>query len=343
MTTGTEHTEIIHSVTAYNSRLKVINAMYGRSINTFAEDVLAGLTSSPKYLMPKYFYDSAGSELFEKICLTPEYYVTRTETAILKKYSGEIARMNSDKKAMVELGSGSSLKTRYLLKSFLDISRHFEYVPIDVSEIMISSSIKLLDDFEELRVNGILAEYEEGLGAAGLFIKEPKMIVFLGSSIGNFNLHDAEGFIRRITGIMNENDSLLIGFDLVKNIDVLNAAYDDGQGVTAAFNLNLLNRINKELGGVFDTGKFRHKAFFNKDESRIEMHLESLAAQDVCIHAIGKSISFNQGETIHTENSYKFTGEMIDRLAALAGLRVSEVWRDGKNYFSLCLMKKLHS
>jgi len=340
LTANSENTSVIHSVTVYNSRLRVINAFNANVKNSFANNVLSGLLTVPKFLSPKYFYDVIGSDLFEKICTTPEYYVTRTETSILQKCSNDIARINSDKKVMVELGSGSSIKTKYLLKSFLDIKHQFEYVPIDVSEIMISGSIVLLDEFEGLKVSGILSEYEAGLDAAGTFINDPKIIVFLGSSIGNFNMHDAEAFIKHIACIMHENDSLLIGFDLVKDMDVLNAAYNDKQGYTAAFNLNQLTRINSELGGEFDIKKFDHKAFFNSAESRIEMHLESLVEQDVCIHGLEKSVHFRKGETIHTENSYKFTDEMINSLAAHAGLNVSDIWKDDSNYFALCLMKK---
>jgi L-histidine Nalpha-methyltransferase len=334
---------VIHAVREYNSRLRIIDAVNGSLKNSFSTDIKHGLQSMPKFIPPKYFYDTIGSELFEKICATKEYYVTRTEASILKKYSPEIAELNSGKMVMVELGSGSSVKTKYLLNSFLALKGGFEYVPIDVSDIMVSSSNALIREFGGLRINGILSEYADGLSITSRFFNKNKIIVFLGSSIGNFSKQDSKEFMVHIASGMKDNDSLLIGFDLVKDINVLNAAYDDEEGVTAAFNLNLLGRINRELGGEFETEKFRHKAFFNSAESRIEMHLVSLEDQDVCIHSIGKSVHFDKGETIHTENSYKFTDEMIRTLAAHAGLEVTDIWKDDNNYFALSMMKKNNS
>jgi L-histidine Nalpha-methyltransferase len=338
---GILHTEgIIHSITSYNSKLRVINAVDTTLPKTFAEEVNLGLLSNPKFLQPKYFYDSLGSYLFEKICSTEEYYVTRTETSILKKHSPDIAAKCRDKKVMVELGSGSAVKTKYVISSLIAQNKNLEYIPIDVSDILIPGSRNLIAEFENLKVSGIHAVYEDGLDIAGSLIKDPKLIIFLGSSIGNFSLSEAENFIRHIAGVMNNSDSLLIGFDLVKDIDVLNYAYNDSEGYTERFNLNILERINRELGGEFDTRKFRHRAFFNSIDSRIEMHLESLIEHDVCIHGIGKSIHFIARETIHTENSYKFTDEMINGLALHAGLKVTDTWKDNNNYFALCLMKK---
>jgi len=334
------HKGLIKSITVYNERFKIFNALNGGGANAFNEDVKRGLISFPKYLHPKYFYDQKGSELFEKICHTPEYYVTRTEIVILKNISGEIAGLNFDKKVIVELGSGSSVKTKYIINSFLKSHTELKYIPIDVSEIMISSSDNLVSEFEDLKIDGILAEYETGLDISRTVVKNPKMIIFLGSSIGNFNLADAEKFIQHISNVMNTGDTLLIGFDLVKDTGVLNAAYNDADGYTALFNLNLLNRINSELQGEFILDKFSHKAFFNEIESRIEMHLVSIDEQDICIHAIREKIHFECGETIHTENSYKFNDEMINSLASDAGLEIEKIWKDDKKYFALCLMRK---
>ena len=334
------HKGLISSITVYNERFKIFNAFNDVNAVTFNEDVKQGLTSSPKYLLSKYFYDQYGSELFVKICHTPEYYVTRIETGILKNISDEVAGLNSNKKVLVELGSGSSVKTKYLINSFIKSNGVLKYVPIDVSEIMISSSDDLVSEFEELKIDGILAEYETGLGIAGSVIKEPKMIVFLGSSIGNFNLTDAEKFIRHISDVMNPGDSLLIGFDLVKDTAVLNDAYNDSAQYTAMFNMNLLKRINSELQGEFNLEKFSHNAFFNESQSRIEMHLVSLEEQEICIHAIREKIQFDKDETIHTENSYKFNNDMIYGLASSASLEVEKMWKDDKNYFALCMMRK---
>jgi dimethylhistidine N-methyltransferase len=331
---------LLYSESHINDRLSVLRVKNGNGKNTFAQDVSNDLGSVPKGLHPKYFYDNKGSELFVEICNTPEYYVTRTEASILEKYSGEIAEINSDKKVIVELGSGNSIKTRYLLNAFTKNSGSITYIPIDVSDILIESAKKLLNDFEGFRIKGIVGEYEEALEVVGEVVTKPKIIIFLGSSIGNFTQYEAGDLFSCISSVMNENDTFLIGFDLVKDINVLNAAYDDAEGITAKFNLNLLERINNELGGNFDLEKFRHKAFFNEEASRVEMHLESTQEQDIYIKETGDTIHFDKGETIHTENSYKFTDEMIDELASSAGLSVSARWKDENNWFELCLMKK---
>jgi dimethylhistidine N-methyltransferase len=323
-----------------NDRLSVYRSENRNRKNTFAEDVRLGLTSNPKGLHPKYFYDMKGSELFEQICETPEYYVTRTESSILKKYSDEIAEINHGKKIIVELGSGTSIKTRYILSSFIRNSGLITYLPIDVSDIMIQSSESLLNEFEGLVIKGINGEYEEGLEVINEITADEKLIIFLGSSIGNFKPDEAAKLIKVISSEMNEKDSFLIGFDLVKDSNVLNAAYDDSLGITAEFNLNILKRINDELEGTFDLSKFSHKAFFNPDFSRVEMHLVSNINQTVYIGRLNEYIEFRKGETIHTENSYKFTDEMINELAKSAGLKVNKTWKDDKNYFGLCLMNK---
>lgn len=323
-----------------NDRLSIVRVSNGSHKNTFAEDVHYDLTNFPKGLHPKYFYDSEGSDLFEQICETPEYYVTRTEASILERYSQQIAELNSDKKNIVELGSGSSIKTKYILSSFISNTGSITYLPIDVSDIMVESSKSLLNEFEGLNIMGVIGEYEEGLEVINEIVDSPKMILFLGSSIGNFTTYEARDLLACISSVMSENDSFLIGFDLVKDEAVLNAAYDDFEGITATFNLNILKRINNELGGNFDLNKFAHRAFFNYDFSRVEMHLESLQDQDIYINDIDETIHFEQGETIHTENSYKYTDEMITELASSAGLTVRKTWKDDRNYFGLCLMTK---
>lgn len=322
-----------------NDRFSLFNLDGFKNTDTFAEDVYSGLTSEPKTLPPKYFYDIEGSELFEKICRTPEYYVTRTEASILRKFSSEIAELNQDKKIIVELGSGSSIKTRYILDAFIRLNGPVTYVPIDVSEILVKSGNALLNDFEGLTVNGILGEYEESIETAGRIFDEPKFIVFLGSSIGNFDLVHAGDFLNTISGHMKRYDALLIGFDMVKDTETLKRAYNDSLGVTADFNKNILKRINQELAGGFDLDKFSHKAIFNEDESRMEMHLVSKENQQVKVNG-SCVVDFQKGESIHTENSYKFTREMIENLAAIAKLKVKKIWNDDRDYFSLTLMTK---
>ncbi len=322
-----------------NDRFTLYSVQNGNEKNTFARDVIDGLQANPKTLPPKYFYDIRGSILFDKICLTPEYYLTRTEAAILKEHSDEVANSNSEKKLIVELGSGSSIKTRYILSSFIKQSSPITYVPIDVSEILVQSGKELLDDFEGLMVKGIIGEYEESIAAASEIFHEAKLIVFLGSSIGNFDLLHAEDFLRKLSSNMKQNDSLLIGFDLVKDINVLNDAYNDNEGITAEFNLNILKRIKYEFNAELEPENFEHKAFFNKEKSRIEMHLVSKCDQSFSLNGSGL-ITFKENETIHTENSYKFTDEMIKDLAISAGLKINNVWKDPQNYFGLCLMCK---
>lgn len=324
-----------------NGRLEVFYAESEHKKNSFAEDVKLGLTSEKKFLLPKYFYDDKGSELFEKICGTKEYYVTRTETEILKKYSDKISDANSGKNILVELGSGSSVKTRYIINSLLASRDELHYLPIDVSEIMISSSNCLIKETEGLKISGFISEYETGLSLIKELYSEPKLILFLGSSIGNFDFVHSVKFVSYIRSKMNPDDSLLIGFDMKKDERVLNAAYNDCEGVTAEFNLNLLSRINSELGGNFDINKFKHDAYFNEEHSRIEMHLVSQAEQDVKIESFDKTIHFYKGESIYTESSYKFTNDMISDIAWFSNMRISNIWRDEKGYFSLCLFQPL--
>ncbi len=324
----------------YNDRLEIFRVSGNGLENTFAEDVKAGLLAPNKFLLPKYFYDTNGSEYFEKICETPEYYLTRTEASILKRYCGEIAEINSDKEVLVELGSGSSIKTKFIINALLLNYHRLDYIPIDVSEILIESSKKLINTFEKLHVSGILSEYEEGLKIVNRISAKTKMLLFLGSSIGNFSLDEAESFLRVLSSVMNSGDTLLVGFDLKKDERVLNAAYNDKEGYTEKFNLNLLQRINNELDADFNLDNFRHVAFFNDSQNRIEMHIESLKEQDVCINVIQQKIHFRSGERIHTENSYKFTGKMIDALASAAQLSILKSWKGPNNYFSLCLLGK---
>lgn len=315
---------------------KSSNIVSGR--NTFQNDLNEGFNKVQKSLPPKYFYDETGSALFEKICLTPEYYVTRTENEILEKYSNEIAAECSGIKHITELGSGSSVKTLNILRAFIDSEHNVTYSPIDVSDILITSGITITEKFSSINVNGVLGEYEESIEFISRKYSEPKLILFLGSSIGNFDNEHAELFLEKISGNMKAGDKLLVGFDMVKDEGVLNAAYNDSAGVTAEFNLNLLRRINRELNGDFDLRNFEHKAFFNSGQSRIEMHLVSKTEQNVKVN--GKIFNFAKGETIHTENSYKFTESMISDITDKSGLKLLTNWNDGNNYFSLCLFRK---
>jgi len=322
-----------------DKRLKIIRLDNFPKTNSFAEDVKIGLTSENKFLLPKYFYDITGSELFEKICETEEYYPTRAEISILKNLSHTISERNQEKNLIVELGSGSSFKTNYILQSFLKSRKKLHYIPIDVSDILVESSKNLVEKYEKLFITGLVSFYEEGMDYIVKVDKSPKLILFLGSSIGNFTEEEAINFLRMLKNDITSEDRLLIGFDLIKDKKVLVDAYNDKDGVTSEFNLNILRRINNELNGNFNLNKFEHSAIFNEDKSRIEMHLISKEDQLVFIKDIDEVISFKKGETIHTENSYKFTHEMINSLAKASGMEFSDSYTDDKNYFALCAFK----
>ncbi|HMS32498.1 MAG TPA: L-histidine N(alpha)-methyltransferase [Ignavibacteria bacterium] len=322
-----------------NSRLRIFHTDNQLHVNSFPEDVREGLTSKDKFLSPKYFYDKRGSELFEQICGTEEYYPTRTETDILKDLSGIIAQRNTDKKMLVELGSGSSVKTDLLIKSFLSERNTFKYIPIDVSDIIIKSSAILTDKYPGLNVDAVISFYEEGMNFTVQTDSSAKLILFLGSSIGNFSGEERTNFMKMLKTYMNESDRLLIGFDMIKDKEVLEKAYNDRKGITAEFNLNILQRINNELGGNFDPSEFEHIAFYNESMCRIEMHLRARSKMTFEIKEIGEKISFEAGEMIHTENSYKFSRQTINELAENSGLEFSDYYADEKNYFSICAFK----
>jgi L-histidine Nalpha-methyltransferase len=317
----------------------------------FAEDVMVGLSAKPKYLKPKYFYDPTGSELFEEICRQPEYYVTRTEVSILITYYPTIARMHhNDSIAVIELGSGSSLKTRILLQAFLGTNqKSIYYYLIDISHSILQNTVKILsNEFPNIQIVGLPSDFLEGIDKANQFISykndgyAKKIIVFLGSSIGNFEPKEAELFLKVLADKLSEDDSLLIGFDLHKSEKILSAAYNDSAGVTAKFNLNILHRINKELGGEFDSSLFEHRAFYNKDNRRIEMHLVSTCKQYVYIREIDKTVDFERGESIHTENSYKYTLKQIDALAKRCNLKVRKHFTDPNCWFDLAVFEPVN-
>ena len=310
----------------------------------FARDVEVGLESSPKFLYPKYFYDARGSELFETITRQPEYYPTRTEAAILRGSAPDIAELMGDTVSLVELGSGSSVKTTILLESLLESSDEVHYMPIDISPTILEETASRLDrHYPELDVTPIASQYETGLAKASTLVAEDEgvpdrmLVLFLGSSVGNMEPEQATEFLSSIRAQLEDRDALLVGFDLIKEESVLNAAYNDAAGVTAEFNLNVLARINRDLGGEFDLDRFSHRAFFNREASRVEMHLASGTAQDVPVSNLRRAFHFEPNETIHTENSYKYTRGSIEGHAEAAGFRVSELFTDQRNWFALAL------
>jgi L-histidine Nalpha-methyltransferase len=317
--------------------------------NDFAKEVEKGLKDKKKHVSPKFFYDKNGSKLFEKICDQPEYYLNRIESLILKKSVLEIINILGEKEiTIIELGNGNSLKTRILLKPFLTNMKRVCYFPIDVSLKMLKKSIRDLSrEYVNLQVFGICSEYVSGLIKLNKFMKmndnipRRKLIIFLGSSIGNFDPKESKEFLYSLRKYLLKEDALLVGLDLEKDKKILDKAYNDKKGVTAEFNLNILSRINKELGGEFKLSTFEHKSFYNIHKHRIEMHLVSKLDQLIRIGSIGKTFYFKKGETIHTENSYKYSQNRVKKLVKDAGLEIIKAFTDPKKQYTLILLKKV--
>lgn len=321
------------------SRIKIKVSRHNKT-ESFAEDVLLGLSACRKTLSPKYLYDEIGSQLFEKICDLPEYYPTRTERRIIERNISEIISVCSPETELVELGSGSSTKTRLIIEAFLKKYHKLNYIPIDISRsILVESARFLQKKYPKIHISGLVSDYIKALNYLTNHHHDHKMIIFLGSSIGNFATDESLIFLEEIRKSLAPSDMLLIGMDLVKSENILIPAYDDVQGVTAKFNLNLLVRINRELGGRFDLDKFRHRAIFNKAQSRVEMHIVSIQKQTVRVDYFDREFNFEQGETIHTENSHKYSPLSITQMAERTGFEVVNCWYDENKWFSLNLMK----
>ena len=297
----------------------------------FAFDMARALAARPRSIAPKYFYDARGSQLFDRICELPEYYPTRIELAILRRHAGEIAAQMGPRAEIVEFGAGSCVKVELLLDA---MERPARYLPIDISgEHLAASTAELRARYPALDVQPLVADYTQRLLLpAPLPGAGQRVGFFPGSTIGNFTPAEALHFLQ-VTGQVLRGGALLLGADLIKEPEVLHAAYNDAQGVTAAFNLNLLARSNRELGTDFVLGQFAHSAFYNAPEQRIEMHLVSRCRQQVTL--AGERHEFDEGETLHTENSYKFTIDGLRELAERAGFRAGPVWTDPDRMFSL--------
>ncbi len=308
-------------------------------ISPIAADVLEGLSEQPKRLPPKLFYDAEGSRLFEEITRTREYYPTRTERAILQDFSGDIVRAAGSNLTLVELGAGSASKTRVLIRAILCRQLRLDFHPVDVSPVALQEAVRSLNgDFPRLHVTPIAADYSRHLPELR---SQPgrKLVLFIGSTIGNFEPGEATEFLGRVRASLSTGDALLLGFDMVKDPRVLHDAYNDAAGITQRFNKNVLARINRELGAAFDLDKFRHVAFWSARKSRIEMHLESLADQSVSVPDLSRTFHFTLGERIHTENSYKFTPESIAGLLKQSGLKLEKTWSDPRQWFSVVLAR----
>ncbi|WP_416360986.1 L-histidine N(alpha)-methyltransferase [Microcoleus sp. FACHB-672] len=304
-------------------------------------DVISGLTQIPKSLPPRYFYDDRGSELFEQICDLPDYYLTRTEAAILRRCAGSIAQL-TDACEIVELGSGSSTKTRILLDAYNQQGYPLRYLPIDVSGGILESSARdLLKDYPSLQVHGLVATYEQALQKLTPARLPNRMISFLGSSLGNLNSGECDIFFSQITGALQAGEYFLLGIDLHKSKEVLEPAYSDSQGVTAEFNLNMLRHLNRRFKGNFDLAQFEHWAFYNEDQHQIEMHLRSLSEQRVYLRALDLTVEFEAGETIMTEISRKFDLDVMQQYLKARGLEPVQIWTDSNQWFGL-LLCQLH-
>ena len=323
-----------------DSKLQYFKPHATKIEKTFAEEIFSSLNADLKFISPKYFYDKKGSELFEKICLLPEYYPTRTEVTILKKLQQELPSFLDDSFRIVELGSGSSVKTRLIIDVFAKLQNKIEYFPIDISEILTESSEQLIHDYDNLYITGIIDTYEGGLEFLKHYDDKNNLITFLGSSFGNFSPSDGYLFLKKIHSTMKSGDLFLIGLDLVKEKHILESAYDDTQGVTAEFNLNVLSRINDELGGNFNLENFEHHSVYHEKEQRIEMYLKSSQKQSVIIPKSNLLLNLEKNQLIHTEYSHKYRLSQIHDLLDDAGFELKHTWLDENKYFSLTLVAK---
>ncbi|MFZ2168013.1 MAG: L-histidine N(alpha)-methyltransferase [Methylococcaceae bacterium] len=300
------------------------------ALSDFEADILSGLKSAQKTIAPKYFYDTQGSMLFDRICQLPEYYLTRTEINLLKQYGAHIADAIGPDAILFELGSGSSCKIRLLL----DALRPSSYVPMDISKNhLLRSANALAKEYSWLEIHAICVDYAGDWNLPHSLNGNRRIAFFPGSSIGNLATKEAVTLLKRIAQLVGSDGGLLIGVDLVKDIGVLEAAYNDPQKVTEAFNKNLLVRLNRELNANFQVDRFEHRAFYNRDMDRIEMHLASEGEQ--FIRVADELIHFNSGETIHTENSHKYSIAGFHRLALCAGFHPVKVWTDPDALFSI--------
>lgn len=306
---------------------------------TFADDVRRGLRALPKRLPPKSFYDELGSALFEAITHLPEYYLTRAESELLAKYAGDIVDTLGAPVELLELGSGSAVKTRYIIKALLERQRTLRYSPIDISPAALSASTQsLIDEYPNLFVEAFAGDYFELLDGTHLRSTARTMALFLGSNIGNFEPQEATALLQALRRTLKPGDGLLLGTDLKKAIDRLELAYDDPSGVTAAFNKNVLGRINRELGGNFDLRAFEHDAHYDPVRGAVDMFLIATSAQNVRIRDLDLQVTFTEFESIHTESSYKYDPDDINRIAESAGYRLERCWFDSGFDYALSLL-----
>ena len=323
----------------HGDRLVIHNLVKRDPLADFAEDVRRGLSAPVKHLFPRYLYDELGSQLFEAICLLPEYYLTRAEKEILTRYAGEIVSSIKLPNTLIEMGSGSASKTRLVIEALLRQEPELLFIPVDISASALEiGSRVLLQSYPRLRIEAYASEYFEGLAELARKQRGPTLALFLGSNISNFEPAEGRAFLRALRQVLQPGDALLLGADLKKDRHVLEAAYNDALGVTAAFSRNLLVRINRTLNADFDLPAFRHRAIFNEADSRIEIYVESLRSQTVTIQKLDLQVELAEGELIHTENSYKYDLESIGRMASETGFVCGRTWLDEQKRFSSNLL-----
>jgi L-histidine Nalpha-methyltransferase len=319
-------------------RLVIHDLLRKNSSGDFAEDVRRGLSAETKHLFPKYLYDESGSQLFEAICRLDEYYLTRAESEILARYAGEIVESVPGDKTLIEMGSGSASKTREIIEALLSRQRELLFIPVDISATALENSSRaLLRSYPGLQIEGYAADYFDALSALRMVGRGRTLALFLGSNIGNFEEAQALVFLRAIRAVLREGDALLLGADLKKDAQTLEAAYNDALGVTQAFIRNELARINRELGGKFDLRQFELRSNYNREAGRVQVYLESRCEQTVWIANLNMTIKLRAGERIQVENSFKYDLDQLSELAAASGFQRARTWFDSRGFFSSSL------
>ncbi len=321
--------------------LDPVETIPGDLYNLFAEDVRKGLSADNKSLPSKYIYDDAGSSLFCRIMDLPEYYLTDCETEILQNNAGYIAdAIGNGGLNLVELGAGDGKKTKIMLEGLLEKYDDITYVPIDISEGAIHLLLAELEsEYPVLKVKGLVTDYFAGLRWLADSGSSRNVVLFLGSNIGNFTPEERAIFLKSLHASMNPGDYLFTGFDMVKDIHIMERAYNDSEGITARFNMNILERINRELDGNFNTGQFSYKSHWHPGEDAIKSYLVSRIKQEVRIEAVSMTCTFEAGEAVHTESSYKFTEKQVLSLAESTGFTVENILYDSRRYFADCLWR----
>ncbi|MBT5855793.1 L-histidine N(alpha)-methyltransferase [bacterium] len=319
---------------------EMLTVTENESGSTFVADVLSGLSAPFKQLSPMYFYDDIGSELFQQITRHEDYYPTRKEVEILNRIKDELPQVISEEAIdIIELGAGDGHKSNLVIEGFLSAGRQVNFYPIDISKKALTMMKETIPSHPNLTVHGVVADYAHGLSYIKNRSSNPKLVLFLGSNIGNFERNDQVPFLKMIQSQLSESTSLLIGFDMKKDEAVLNRAYNDSAGLTRAFNLNLLTRINTELGGEFDLSSFAHHGYYNADVGGMESYLVSTKTQDVTIRSLNKTFHFDESERIHVEYSFKFSNADIAQLGERSGFEVQHMFSDQEDYFVDALWK----